>query len=179
MNHELPVKVTICQSILNKENMDNAVRSFTEMGVTDVIPVRVSRMYQQPIQENEFQKRLRWRSKELVRNSLRKVTPTIHDTIDFADAVKMIKDYDVAILAYENERDRLCTAKALAKCKNAKSIIIFIGSEWGYEPYEVKQAKDAGAHIVSLGKRIIRASNAGAILMGMLVYVVELGNENV
>lgn len=174
MNRELPVKVTVCQSILQKENMNNAVRSFTEMGVTDVIPVRVSRMVKQPIQENSFKERLVWRSRELVKNSLREIAPTIHDIMDFADAVKLIKDYDVAILAYENEHDPLCTVKALARCKNAKSIIIFIGSELGFEPHEVELAQDAGAHIVSLGNRIIRASNAGAILMGMLVYVLEL-----
>ena len=176
MTHELPIKVTICQSILHKPNMETALVSFAEMGVTDVIPIRTERMIKmrQPEREEDTKKLYdRW-TRRFVRNSLREVTPTVRETMDFTDAVKLIPDYDLAILAYENEHDPLCTAKALAECKGAKSVIVFIGPERGFEPHEVELAKDAGAHIVSLGKRIIRAANAGAILMGMMVYVLEL-----
>lgn len=175
MNHELPVKVTICQSILQKKNMDDALLALGEMGVTDIIPVRSERVFRLPNHGKEEVKR-QWQlcAKHFVQNSLREIAPTVHDTMDFADAVKLIADYDVAILAYENEHDPLCTAKALAKCKDVKNIIVFIGPERGFEPNEVELAQTAGAHIVSLGKRIIRASNAGAILMGMLVYALEL-----
>ncbi len=176
MTHELPVKVTICQSILHKPNMETALVSFAEMGITDVIPVRTERMLKlrQPAREEDTRRLYERWLKRFVRNSLREVTPILHETMDFADAVKLIADYDIAIFAYENEHDPLCTAKALAECKGAKSVIVFIGPERGFEPHEVELAKEAGAHIVSLGKRIIRAANAGAVLMGMMVYVLEL-----
>lgn len=175
MNRELPVKVTLCQSILCKPNMKTAFVSFAEMGITDVIPIRTERMIKmrQTDPEETKQSYNRWVG-QFVRNSLREVAPTVHEAMDFVDAVKLISDYDVAILSYENAYDPLCTAKALAECKDAKNIIIFIGPERGFEPCEVELAKDAGAHIVSLGSRIIRAANAGAILMGMLVYALEL-----
>lgn len=178
MNRELPVKVTVCQSVLHKNNMDAALHAFTEMGVTDIIPMRTDRVFPLAYNEKEETKR-HWRlcAKDFVKNSLREVTPTVRDTMDFADAVKLAAGYDVAILAYENEHDPLCTVRALEACKGAKNVIIFIGPERGFEPHEVALAQTAGAHIVSLGNRIIRACNAGAVLMGMLVYVLELGGS--
>ena len=54
---------------------------------------------------------------------------------------------------------------------------MFIGCEKGFAPEEVELAKSNGVKIVTLGNRIIRAVNAGAILMGMLTYVLELAGE--
>lgn len=175
MSHELPAKVTLCQSVLQRPNMETALVSLAEMGVTDVIPVRTELMLNigKTTLEERQREYNRW-ARRFVRNSLREVVPVVHEPMDFSDAVKLAADYDVVLLAYENEHDPTCTAKALAECKDAKSILIFIGPERGFEPHEVELAQSTGAHIVSLGRRIIRAANAGAILMGMLVYVLEL-----
>ncbi len=172
---ELPVKVTVCQSILSRRNMESAVESFTEMGVTDVVPVRTGKTFSFAVRQYS-ERELPWQAcaNRFVKNSLREAAPTVHDPMDFEDAVKLITAHDVAILAYENQRDPMCTAKALAECKGAGSVIVFIGPERGFAPEEVELARQAGAHIVSLGGRIIRAANAGAILLGMLVYVLEL-----
>ena len=178
MTRELPVNITICQSVLQSQNMETALVSFAEMGVTDVIPIYTERVLKprQPKQEETQQAYTRW-VRRFVKNSLRDITPIVHEPMDFTDAVKLIPDCDVAILAYENQHDPMCTAKALAECKNGKNIIVFIGPERGFDPGEVELAKKAGAHIVSLGNRIIRAANAGAILLGMLVYILELHGE--
>lgn len=176
MKRELPARVTICQSILHRPNMETALVSVAEMGVTEVIPVYTARVRKLPWteQNEEAQKEYdRW-AKRLVRNSLREVAPTVHTPMDFADALMLIPNYDVAILAYENQHDPMCTARALAACKDAGSVLVFMGPERGFEPYEVEMAENAGARIVSLGNRIIRAANAGAILMGMIVYTLEL-----
>ena len=179
MTYELPVNVTVCQSILHGSNMETALVSFAEMGVTEVIPMRTARMLKmhQSAREDAQKQYARWISR-FVKNSLREVTPTLHQPMDFADVVKRMGAYDLTILAYENARDPLCTAKAIAACKDAKRVLVLIGPERGFEPDEVEMAKAAGAHIVSLGKRIIRAANAGAIFMGMLVYALELNAES-
>jgi 16S rRNA (uracil1498-N3)-methyltransferase len=176
MNRELPAKVTLCQSILNYSLMDETVRTSTEMGFTDVVPVRAARTIGKFTSEDEQKLFERWsnRVKDLRYNSRREFVPTVHPPIDLSEAIEMVKDYDVAILAYENETDPTCTKKALEACKAAKNIIIFIGPERGFEPEEVAMAEAAGVKIVTLGKRIIRAVNAGAVLMSMLIYAIEL-----
>lgn len=169
------MKVTVCQSILSRRNMESAVESFTEMGATEVVPVYTGKVF--PFAVRQYGEReLPWQAcaDRLVKNSLREAAPTVHGPMEFADAVKLIAQHDVAILAYENQRDPLCTARALEACRGAQSVIVFIGPERWFAPEEVELARQAGARIVSLGKRIIRAANAGAILLGMLVYVLEL-----
>lgn len=179
MDRELPVKVTLCQSILDPKNMETALLSFCEMGVTDVVPVNSERVLRRFYKGKESESLRRWQSRARVfqRNSLREIAPTVHAPVSFTEAVKLVKDYDVAILCYENEHDPLCTAKALAECKNAKSVVVFIGPENGFAPEEVELAKKSGAHIVTLGNRIIRACNAGVVFMSMLVYALELSGE--
>ena len=179
MNHELPVNVTICQSVLDQKNMQTAMLSFCEMGVNYIVPVKTERMLPRHTGIDNAETVRRWRNdaKVFMRNSLRKIAPIVYEPIPFADAVAKAKNYDVVILCYENEHDSLCTAKAIAECKDAKSVLVFIGPERGFTPEEVELAKNAGAHIVSLGNRIIRACNAGAIFMGMLVYALELDGD--
>ena len=171
---ELPLKATICQGILHEPNMEAALKSLGEMGATDIIPVRTKKAFSFSVRNTKDTQHLQSCAERFVKNSLREVAPTVHEPMDFADAVKLIGEHDVAILAYENQHDPLCTAKALAECKGAESVIVFIGPERGFAPEEVELARQAGAHIVSLGGRIIRAANAGAVLLGMLVYVLEL-----
>lgn len=176
MSRELPCKVTICQCVLEGQKMNDMLYCTAEMGVTDVVPVMSARVFGTARKQQGEAVRQRWQmtAKAFMRNSLREVYPIVHPTMDFAEAVKLAKDYDVAILAYENESDPDCTRKAMEACKGAESIIVFIGPEQGLAPEEVELAKSNGIQIVSLGKRIIRAVNAGAVLMGMIVYALEL-----
>ena len=179
MNHELPCKVTLCQSILSGRKMCDVMFHATEMGVTDIIPIFSKRIFGTANEWDTDYNLQRWQAQSMcfMQNSLREVAPVVHKPIEFIEAIEMVKDYDVAILCYENEDDPLSTAKALTECKNAKSIIVFIGCEKGFAPEEVELAKSNGVKIVTLGNRIIRAVNAGAILMGMLTYVLELAGE--
>lgn len=176
MNRELPCKVTLCQCTLESNAMDTMMLYTAEMGVTDVIPVFSERVLGTARKQYSEAVKQRWQAKAkgFMRNSLREVYPIVHSAISFSDAVKMAAGYDVAILAYENESDPECTKKAMEAVKGAKSVIIFIGPEQGFTPEEVELAKSNGFQIVSLGKRIIRAVNAGAVLMGMIVYALEL-----
>ena len=176
MSRELPCKVTICQCILGNTQMYEMLYSTSEMGVADIIPVMSKRMLENAEHHPNDLVLHRWqvRAKVYMRNSLRDVYPIVHPAVTFEEAVSMVKDYDVAILAYENETDPECTRKAMEACKDAKNVIIFIGPENGFAPEEVELAKANDVRIVTLGKRIIRAVNAGSVLMSMLVYSLEL-----
>ena len=146
MSRELPCKVTLCQCVLEGRKMEDMMYYPVEMGVTDIVPVMSERVYGIARKQQGEDVRQRWqmRAKAFMRNSLREVYPVVHPTIDFTEAVKLAKDYDVAILAYENKNDLDCTRRAMEACKDAKSIIIFIGPERGFAPEEVELAKNNG-----------------------------------
>ena len=62
---------------------------------------------------------------------------------------------------------------------NIKNIGIFVGPEGGIEEDEIERLKDTGAHIVTLGKRILRAETAGFVATSLIQYELsDLGGND-
>ncbi len=59
------------------------------------------------------------------------------------------------------------------KDKGIRSISVFIGPEGGFDPSEVEAAVDAGAHIITLGRRILRTETAPVAILAWLTYIFE------
>ena len=55
-----------------------------------------------------------------------------------------------------------------------KTIAVIIGPEGGFEEEEIKALEDIGAHIITLGPRILRTETAGVVTAAVLQY--ELGD---
>ena len=53
------------------------------------------------------------------------------------------------------------------------SIGVFIGPEGGFEEEEVREAMEAGARPITLGRRILRTETAGMAVLAMLGYLLE------
>ena len=72
------------------------------------------------------------------------------------------------------------TKEALAKIKPGMKVGILIGPEGGFDNKEIALAKEAGAIVVSLGERILRAETAAitAVAMGMLHVEMNAEGEN-
>ena len=60
--------------------------------------------------------------------------------------------------------------------KEKLEIGIVIGPEGGFEESEVKDLKENGAKIVTLGKRILRTETVALSMLSILMY--ELGDLN-
>ena len=74
------------------------------------------------------------------------------------------------LLPYEDARGMVSTKEALDAIKPGMRVGILVGPEGGFDPKEVELAMQAGARVISLGKRILRAETAAvtAVAMGML-----------
>ena len=75
------------------------------------------------------------------------------EVYSFKDAIEEIKEYD----------------------KSNINIGIVIGPEGGFEPSEIEQLKEAGAKIVTLGKRILRTETVALAMSSVIMY--ELGGS--
>ena len=54
------------------------------------------------------------------------------------------------------------------------NIAVFIGPEGGFEDEEVELARENGAEIVTLGKRILRTETAGLCMLSALMLQLEV-----
>ena len=61
----------------------------------------------------------------------------------------------------------------IRKILPGQSIGIFIGPEGGFEREEVEQAMEAGAQVITLGKRILRTETAGLTVLSILMFHLE------
>ena len=72
-----------------------------------------------------------------------------------------VSSYDCFFVAYENETgETLADAIDKIKATGKKNIAIMIGAEGGFDPEEIALLTRSGAHIVTLGKRILRTETA-------------------
>ena len=82
-------------------------------------------------------------------------------------------ELDVCLIPYEKAENMARTREILSGIPAGASIGVFIGPEGGFEEEEVKEAMEAGARPITLGRRILRTETAGMAVLAMLGYLLE------
>ncbi len=172
---ELTSEVVLFQALPKGDKMEIVIQKNVELGVKKIVPVRTKRCIVKLDERKASAKVARWQkiSEAAAKQSKRMIVPEVTAVMDFTEAVKMAASLDHFIFPYENEEGIEKTRRVVDNIKPGESVGIFIGPEGGYEESEVKAAGDAGARIVSLGKRILRTETAGMALMAVLMYILE------
>ena len=124
---------------------------------------------------------LRWQkiSEVAAKQCGRDIIPKINDVVGIKNICNVITEYDIVLLAYENEEENTLKNELLKlKNKNLK-IAIIIGPEGGLEKEEVELLKENGAKVITLGKRILRTETVAMVLIGIIMYELENHGGNI
>ncbi len=174
---EPEISVVLFQGLPKQGKMDYIIEKCTELGVSKIVPVALHRSVSTVKDEKSEEKKLsRWRkiASESVKQCKRGVIPSVSNVLSLKEAIEVAKGLDLAIAAYEDERE--VSLKAVIGGKAFKSIGIFIGPEGGFEPNEIELLKDANIPAVTLGRRILRTETAGHTVLTAVMYETgELG----
>jgi 16S rRNA (uracil1498-N3)-methyltransferase len=176
INNESPVDIYLYQGLPKSAKMDLIVQKATELGVKAITPVVTSRVIVKS-ELGEFKKTDRWKriALEASKQSKRTVIPEVNVPLEFDELKQQLKKLDLIIVPYENEEMTGIKKVINNMEKNTvKTIGIVIGPEGGFEVEEIDALKEAGAHIVTLGPRILRTETAGLVAASILMY--ELGD---
>lgn len=169
---ELPVQLYLFQGLPKGDKMELIIQKTVELGVAGIIPVEMSRCVMKLEEKKKKARVERWQSiaESAAKQSKRSVIPEVFGVMTYKQAMEKIAEMDLFLVPYENERGMAATREALSRIKAPMSVGILIGPEGGFDEKEVALARDAGAVIISLGKRILRAETAAvtAVAMGML-----------
>lgn len=157
------VAVTLAQCLPKAKKMDLIIQKCTELGVSKIIPT----LSERSIAKGEKLERWKKIAKEAAEQSGRSTIPEISNLIKFEDLLKLRKDYDLALIPWELEKEN-SLKKVLSILPRA--LLIIIGPEGGFSQKEIDQAKEAGFTSISLGKRILRTETAGMAILAMLSY---------
>ena len=177
---ESDINLKIFQGIPKSDKMELIIQKSTELGIKELIPVDMERCVSKISGKDEKKKIDRWQkiSEVAAKQSGRDMIPKIHNVIKINDIVKVISDFDMMIVPYEKAegysfKDAIEEIKEYDKSNI--NIGIVIGPEGGFEPSEIVQLREAGAKIVTLGKRILRTETVALAMSSVIMY--ELGGS--
>lgn len=162
--------LTLCQAMPKGAKIDTVLQKATEIGA-DAINIFFSARTDVRYDETQQQKRL-IRYNRIVEEAAKQCgagsLPAVRIYKDFDGLLRALNPKAHIILAYEEEKTT--TFKSVLRGDSSAEIVFIIGPEGGFAPEEVHRAKEAGADIVSLGKRILRTETAGMFMLACCVY---------
>lgn len=162
------VSVTIAQCLPKAKKMDLIIQKCTELGVNKIIPT----LSERSIAKGEKLDRWKKIAKEAAEQSGRSTIPEILPLTKFEDVLKLKKDYDLALIPWELEKET--TLKNTLTTTLPHYILIPIGPEGGFSKAEVDQAIAAGFKPITLGKNILRTETAGMSILSVINYQYNL-----
>lgn len=169
---EPSVSVTLYQAMPKSDKMELIIQKAVELGVSAIVPVQTKRCVSRPDAKSMAKKLERYNriALEAAKQCGRGRIPQVLPMLDFADAIKAMKEDQRAFLFYENSTSSF--RKELEQGVN--SVSIMVGAEGGFEEEEVQKALDLGIASLSLGKRILRCETAPLAALSIIMY--ETGN---
>ena len=175
------VELHIYQGLPKADKMELILQKGTELGVSKFIPVALKRCIVKLDGKDAIKKIERWQKITEVasKQSGRDIVPEVANIETINDICNKINDYDLVMLAYELEENNYIKTELL-NIKNTKEnykIAIVIGPEGGIDDKEAEKLKEAGAKIVSLGKRILRTETVALQVSSIVMYELENGGN--
>lgn len=159
------VDVTLYQALPKQGKMEYIIQKNTELGVNRIVPVYTKRCVVKPSDKTE-----RWSkvAESAAKQCGRGIIPQVMPVISFDEAVKQMKEYDLALMPYECEDE--CGLKKVLQSSKYKNVSVFIGPEGGFDLKEVEAAINSGVKTVTLGKRILRTETAASAVLPIIMY---------
>jgi 16S rRNA (uracil1498-N3)-methyltransferase len=176
---EAPTRVHLYQSITKGERFEWLVEKATELGVARIVPLVTARaVVRTPGGGNRLE---RWRriAVEAAEQCGRSAVPAVEAPAPFAAVLSEAPG--IVLLPYEAADHLAPNIQAVLQERidelyAESAVSILIGPEGGLEPVEAEQATAAGAQVVTLGERILRAETAGLVALTLVMQACgELG----
>lgn len=160
---ESPLQIELAVALLKGEKFDLVVQKATELGVTKIVPLITRYADIKLRDESDASKRVaRWQriALEAAKQCGRGIVPEVTLPSSFGSVLK-----NSCVLF--SEKDGLGLAEVLSV---GEAVSAIIGSEGGWSDEELDQARAAGAQIVTLGGRILRAETAAITAAALLQH---------
>ena len=158
---ESPLRITLAVALLKGEKFDLVVQKATELGVYSFVPLITLHADIKLRDANDAAKRVaRWQriALEAAKQSGRAVVPEV--------------SLPVVLQSVLNEGCMLFSERGGHEFRQIETdeVTAIIGSEGGWSDEELEEARAAGAQIVTLGGRVLRAETAAIAAAALLQH---------
>lgn len=168
--------IHILQGLPKADKFEWIIEKCTEIGVKEITPVVMKRTIVKLDEKDKNKKLSRWQkvaevaAKQSKRDSILNVNPIIN----FQNIFEKLMDYDILLVAYENEKENTLKS-VITKLKNKENfkIAVLIGPEGGIDENEINLCKENNFMSVTLGKRILRTETSPIVIASNIIYELE------
>ena len=156
-------RVIVVQAILKNDANKEAVDFLTQVGADEIIPWQS----QHSIGKIDDKSLSKWQSttRESSRQSRRVRIPVISNADSTESLISKIKGLQNIFVLHESAENRL----SQIEINQEADVILIVGSEGGLSEIEVNTFVAAGAKVVRLGQSVLRAANAGAAAVSVVM----------
>ena len=178
-NVESNVQISIFQGLPKADKMELIIQKSVELGAYDITPVEMQRCIVKLEDKDKIKKIQRWQkiSEVAAKQSGRNIIPNINNIIDLENVCNLCQNYDIVLVAYENEKEnklKYQIKKIKEKIKSDIKIAILIGPEGGIDEKEIEILKEIdNVKIITLGKRILRTETVALNMLSIVMYELE------
>jgi 16S rRNA (uracil1498-N3)-methyltransferase len=164
------VRLILIQGVPKGSKMDDVIRTGTELGVGEFVPVLTRRAVSQAPGKVE-----RWRriAAASAKQSRRADVPGVVEPQPLPDALERLPADILLLVLWEGEQARLI-GSALRAGPVSGPVALLVGPEGGLAAEEVRLAEARGGVPVTLGPLVLRTETAGIAALAMVLYELRL-----
>jgi 16S rRNA (uracil1498-N3)-methyltransferase len=168
-NENEPEKeVILYQALIPRDKFELVLQKATEIGVSAVVPLetKLSLIKSKDLDQKKFD---RWNKiiQEAAEQSERGRLPTLRQAQSFEEAIA--EDSTQSLVAWERHNTNQTLNELRLTINQDQPIRLFVGPEGGFTEQEIQFAEGKGAHLVSLGKTILRSETAGIVFPSLIL----------
>ncbi|MEO8649566.1 MAG: RsmE family RNA methyltransferase, partial [Acidobacteriota bacterium] len=159
---ESPLAITLAAALLKGDKFDLVVQKAVELGVTRVIPFISARCDIKPRKDSPKVERWRKIALEATKQCGRASSTVIDEPVEWSELISR-QSSDRNVLMF-SER----AGGPLPPGLVPGELTVFVGPEGGWDDSEIERAQAAGAFLVTIGGRILRAETAAIALTAIV-----------
>jgi 16S rRNA (uracil1498-N3)-methyltransferase len=167
---EAKIQVTLVQGLPKSDKMDYIVQKAVELGVYEFIPaVTVHSVVKYDVHK-KLEKVKRWQkiASEAAKQCQRTTMPVVQAIKSLPEIIAGLDSDALIIMLYEGEAPQ--GLKQTLREEAADKYVLLVGPEGGFSPEEVSLCEARGAHIVTMGRRILRTETAAVTAAALVMY---------
>ncbi|GAB2027296.1 16S rRNA (uracil(1498)-N(3))-methyltransferase [Lactovum odontotermitis] len=175
--NELPVEVTIAVGFPKGDKLEFIAEKSTELGAAAVwaAPFDWSVVKWNAEKLAKKQEKLTKIAQGAAEQSKRNLIPEIKLFGKLSDLIERFSDFDKVLIAYEESAKQGESSRlAQVLSERPRKLLIIFGPEGGISPGEIAKFQTAGAELIGLGPRILRAETAPLYALSAASALLEL-----
>ena len=167
---EAGVKVSIYMAFPKADKLEHVIQKATELGAYEIVTFPSARCVSKPDEKSLKKKLERWQkiAASAAEQSGRGRIPEVVVLPTYLAALQRAAEADLPIMFYENEH--ATTLRMALESQDYQTVSLLSGPEGVLEDKEVEKAREAGLHICTLGRRILRCETAPLCGLSAVMY---------